>query len=167
VRDYSRIYGLKTVVFRQSCIYGKGQFGIEDQGWIAWFVIATLTGRPVKLYGNGKQVRDVLFVDDLVSAYIKAIENIDVASGKIYNLGGGFENSISILELFGKLKDQHDIEVRWKYDQVRPGDQKIFISDNRDFYNDTGWQPEVGVDRGISELVAWTKENIKQIRSLY
>lgn len=167
VRDYSRIYGLQTVVFRQSCIYGKRQFGIEDQGWVAWFVIATLLGKGIKLYGNGKQVRDVLFVDDLVSAYIKAIENIKKTSGQIYNIGGGVSNSISILELFNQLKNQHSIEVKWQYEKIRPGDQKIFISDNKKFTKHTGWKPRIGVEKGLTELIDWTKDNLKLIQSLY
>ena len=167
VRDYSRIYGLRTVVFRQSCIYGRHQFGIEDQGWIAWFVIAALLKLPVSLYGNGKQVRDVLFVDDLVDLYIKAIENIDVTSGNIYNVGGGTANSISILELFDKLKDQHGLTIRYKNKNVRAGDQKIFISDNGKIRRSIPWKPKVDLDSGVAKLLDWTKENISLIKSLY
>ena len=130
VRDYSRIYTLQTVVFRQSCIYGRHQFGIEDQGWIAWFTIAALLNKPIKLYGNGKQVRDVLFVDDLVDLYYLAITKINKVSGQIYNIGGGQANSISILELFDLLKNNHNLKIHYAKHDIRPGDQKIFISDN-------------------------------------
>ena len=106
VHDYYRIYGLKSVVFRQSCIYGTRQFGVEDQGWIAWFTIATLTGQPITIYGDGKQVRDVLWVDDLVALYGRAIERIDVAAGQIYNVGGGPENTLSLLELVTLIQNE-------------------------------------------------------------
>ena len=96
VRDYSRIYGLRSVVYRQSCIYGTRQFGIEDQGWVAWFIIAAVTGKPITIYGDGKQVRDILFVDDLLDAYDLAVEKIDVVKGQVYNLGGGPQNVMSI-----------------------------------------------------------------------
>ena len=103
VRDYARIYGMRTVVFRQSCIYGWRQFGVEDQGWVAWFTIAAVTGKPVTIYGDGRQVRDLLFVDDLCEAYDAAVERIDRASGQVFNLGGGPENTLSLLELVGQL----------------------------------------------------------------
>lgn len=167
VRDYSRIYGLKTVVFRQSCIYGRHQFGIEDQGWIAWFVIATLLKKPVKLYGNGKQVRDVLFVDDLVDLYYAAIKNINEVSGHIFNIGGGQSNSISILELFDTLKENHGLGVDYTHHELRAGDQKIFISDNNNIHKSIGWKPKVALREGIAELLQWTQENIKLIKTLY
>jgi CDP-paratose 2-epimerase len=106
VRDYGRIYGLRTVVFRQSCIYGPRQFGVEDQGWVAWFVIAAVTGRPMAIYGDGKQVRDLLHVYDLLDAYDLALEKIETASGQVYNLGGGPENTISIWTEFGPLLEK-------------------------------------------------------------
>lgn len=167
VRDYSRIYGLKTVVFRQSCIYGMHQFGIEDQGWIAWFVIATLLKKPIKLYGNGKQVRDVLFVEDLVNLYYIASTNVEKVSGHIYNVGGGRSNSVSILELFDLLEKNHGLKIEYEHKPIRPGDQKIFISDNRKIMKATGWKPVVGLKHGVGELLRWTKENLKLIESLY
>ena len=97
-RDYARIYGLKTIVFRKSCIYGYRQFGIEDQGWLAWFAIRSVLNKPITIYGDGKQVRDVLFIEDLCNAYEKAIESINKTRGQIYNIGGGPENKISILK---------------------------------------------------------------------
>ena len=100
-RDYHRIYGLRTIVFRNSCIYGKRQFGIEDQGWLAWFVIAATLGKPITIFGDGKQVRDVLYVDDLIKAMLAAVRKPSVTAGEIYNLGGGTSNSISIWREFG------------------------------------------------------------------
>ena len=167
VRDYSRIYTLQTVVFRQSCIYGRHQFGIEDQGWIAWFTIAALLNKPIKLYGNGKQVRDVLFVDDLVDLYYLAITKINKVSGQIYNIGGGQANSISILELFDLLKNNHNLKIHYTKHDIRPGDQKIFISDNSKIGRAIGWKPKVGIKKGVSELLMWTRENLKLIESLY
>ena len=104
VRDYARIYGLKTVVFRQSCIYGTRQFGIEDQGWIAWFCVAAMTGQPFTIFGDGKQIRDTLWVGDLVDAYERALERIDAVSGEVFNVGGGPANTLSLHELVAMLE---------------------------------------------------------------
>ncbi len=158
VRDYHRIYGLPTVVFRQSCIYGPRQFGIEDQGWVAWFVIAAVTGRPITIYGDGKQVRDLLHVSDLIRAYDLAIEHIDRAAGQIYNLGGGPANTLSIWAEFGPLLERllgRSIPVT--YDQWRPGDQRVFIADIRKAGRELGWQPQIGVEEGIRGLVEWVR----------
>ena len=106
MRDYHRIYGLRTIVFRQSCVYGPHQFGVEDQGWVAWFLIAALLGKPLTIYGNGKQVRDILYVDDLVEAYDLAIQKVQVTAGEIYNIGGGAKNSISIWKEFGPMVEE-------------------------------------------------------------
>ncbi len=156
VRDYARMYGLNTVVFRQSCIYGTRQFGVEDQGWIAWFTIARLLGRPITIYGDGKQVRDVLWVDDLVDLYQAAIGNMSVASGKVYNAGGGSENVMSLLELIGYLGGDRD-EVR--FDDWRPGDQRCFIADTAKAKRDLGWSPKVSPKEGVAKLAAWAQEN--------
>lgn len=160
VRDYARIYGLRSVVFRQSCIYGLRQFGIEDQGWVAWFVIAAVTGRPITIYGDGKQVRDVLFVDDLLNAYDQAILHIDRAKGQVYNIGGGPQNTISIWREFGPLLEKligRPIPVT--YGEWRPGDQRVFYADIRKAERELGWTPRVGVEEGIRRLVAWVQEN--------
>ncbi|MGH2542635.1 MAG: NAD-dependent epimerase/dehydratase family protein, partial [Ardenticatenaceae bacterium] len=128
-RDYYRIYGLRTVVMRQSTIYGYRQFGIEDQGVWAWFMIAALKGRPITIYGDGKQVRDVLFIDDLLDAYDAAVRHMDRAAGMIYNIGGGPNNTLSIWSEFGPLLEEllgHPIPVR--YADWRPGDQRVYIS---------------------------------------
>jgi CDP-paratose 2-epimerase len=160
VRDYARIYGLPTVVLRQSCIYGPRQFGIEDQGWVAWFIIAAVTGRPITIYGDGKQVRDILNVEDLLNAYDAAIEKIDVTSGKVYNMGGGPENVMSIWAEFGPILERllgNTIEVArgdW-----RPGDQKVFYADIRKAEHELGWKPKIGVEEGIHRLFDWVKGN--------
>lgn len=160
VRDYARIYGLRSVVFRQSCIYGPRQFGIEDQGWVAWFVIAAVTGRPITIYGDGKQVRDVLFVEDLLDAYDQAIAHIDRARGEVYNLGGGPQNTISIWREFGALLEKllgHPIPV--SYGDWRPGDQRVFYADIRKVERELGWRPRIGVEEGIRRLVHWVQEH--------
>ena len=160
VRDYHRIYGLPTVVFRQSCIYGPHQFGIEDQGWVAWFVIAAITGKPITIYGDGKQVRDLLYVDDLLKAYDMAYANIDKTAGKIYNIGGGPENILSVWKQFGPiLEGELGVEIPVAREGWRPGDQRVFISDIHQAYQDFGWKPEVGVEEGIHKLIDWAQAN--------
>jgi len=160
VHDFHRMYDLPTVVFRQSCIYGPHQFGIEDQGWVAWFVIAAVTGRPITIYGDGKQVRDLLYVDDLLDVYDAALEQMDRAAGKIYNIGGGRENSLSIWKEFGPLLEKElgkPIPVTWK--GWRPGDQKIFIADIAKACQDLGWEPRTDPEEGVHKLFDWVREN--------
>lgn len=159
-RDYHRIYGLRTVVMRQSCIYGYRQFGIEDQGWVAWFIIAALKQRPISIYGDGKQVRDVLFIDDLLDAYAAAVTGIDHAAGQIYNVGGGPNNVMAIWREFGPLLESllgREIPVR--YADWRPGDQPVYISDIRKIGDELGWQPKVGVEEGVTRLFNWIRDN--------
>lgn len=166
-RDYFRIYGLKTVVFRQSCIYGPHQYGAEDQGWIAWFVIASLLKNRISIYGNGRQVRDILFIEDLIRAYDLAVEKIDRAQGQVYNLGGGPKNSISIWREFGPiLENKLGKKIEVTYSAWRPGDQRIYISDTRKTKKDFGWQPKVGINEGLERLIAWVKENKKTIKKV-
>jgi CDP-paratose 2-epimerase len=159
-RDYARIYGLRTVVMRQSCIYGPRQFGIEDQGWVAWFVIAAVLGRPITIYGDGKQVRDVLHVDDLLDAYDAVVEKIDIAAGQVYNIGGGPENVMSVWVEFGPILEKllgKKIDVArgdW-----RPGDQKVFYADIRKAGRELGWKPKIGVEQGVERLFKWVQEN--------
>lgn len=167
VRDYARIYDMKTVVLRQSCIYGPHQMGIEDQGWVAWFMIATLFNRPVTIYGNGKQVRDLLYVDDLVSAYEHCIDNIDTVSGEVFNMGGGRDNTLSLLEFLTFLKDDLGMNVDFSYGGVRPGDQPIFISDNAKFMQATGWSPKTATQGGIANLLEWLKAHKEQLQQFY
>lgn len=160
VRDYARIYGLKTVVFRQSCIYGPRQFGVEDQGWAAHFVIAAVMGRPISIYGNGKQVRDMLYVDDLVAAYLSALDRIDTVSGRIYNVGGGPENTLSIWSEFGPLLEElTGKKIAVTYGDWRPGDQPVYISDISKAERELNWKPQVSVADGIKRLVRWVEEN--------
>jgi CDP-paratose 2-epimerase len=160
VRDYARIYGLRTVVLRQSCIYGPRQFGIEDQGWLAWFMIAAVTGRPITIYGDGKQVRDVLHVDDLLDAYDASITRIDNVAGKVYNLGGGAENVISVYtEFFPMLEELLGRNISVARDDWRPGDQRVFYADVRAAMKDLNWQPKIDVETGIKKLFDWVMEN--------
>ena len=164
VRDYARIYGLRSVVFRQSCIYGPRQFGIEDQGWLAWMVIAAVTGRKITIYGDGKQVRDVLHVNDLLSAYDAAVEKIDVAQGQVYNMGGGTRNILAVWAEFGPMLEKllgKQIDVA--RDDWRPGDQRVFYADFRKAQRELGWEPKISLEQGIKMIFEWVKEN----RSLF
>ena len=160
VRDYARIYGLRSVVLRQSCIYGPRQFGVEDQGWLAWFMIAAVTGRPITIYGDGKQVRDVLHVDDLLDAYDAAITRIDDVAGNIYNVGGGAENVISVYaEFFPMLEELLGSKIPVGRDDWRPGDQRVFYADVRAAMNDLNWSPKIDVETGIKKLFDWVIAN--------
>lgn len=160
VRDYARMYEIPSVVFRQSCIYGTRQFGIEDQGWVAWFVIAALLNRTISIYGDGKQVRDLLFITDLLNAYDLAITNIEKTSGHVFNMGGGVDNSISIWKEFQLILEKiiHR-KIEWKEYDWRPGDQKIYISDTSKFEKVTGWKPKIRIEAGIQMLAEWVLEN--------
>lgn len=158
-RDYFRIYALPTVVFRQSCIYGPRQMGIEDQGWMAHFVISAALERRITIYGNGKQVRDVLYVDDLIEAFLKAVDRADEVKGEIFNIGGGFENSLSLLEFIEFLQKRLGKRIDPVFKDSRPGDQKVFISDNRKLKEKLGWRPKVSYQEGVDKLIFWIKEN--------
>lgn len=157
--DYHRIYGLKTVVFRQSCVYGKHQFGIEDQGWVAWFTIAAMQNRPLTIYGNGKQVRDALYADDLADLYLRAFTNMDRVAGRAYNVGGGPKNTLSLIELLARLKGDYGYAPELSYAAIRAGDQPIFVADIRKAKADLGWEPKVGLEEGIEKMHAWIAEN--------
>ncbi len=160
VRDYSRIYGLRSVVLRQSCIYGPRQFGVEDQGWVAWFIIAAVTGKPMSIYGDGKQVRDVLHVFDLNDAYDLAIQNIDDVKGEVFNLGGGPENTMSIWTEFGPMLEKllgKKLPVTWG--DWRPGDQKVFVADIRKAEKILAWKPKYDVEKGVKQLFDWVSAN--------
>lgn len=159
VRDYARIYGLRTVTFRQSCIYGYRQFGIEDQGWVAWFTIQAVLDRPVSIYGDGKQVRDMLFVEDLVDAYQKAIRAIDTTSGKIYNLGGGPRNKMCLHDLIGTLEGLTNRKLQTRYDDWRPGDQPVFVCNVEKAKRDFGWEPRTSPEEGVTMLFEWVSKN--------
>jgi CDP-paratose 2-epimerase len=160
VRDYARIYGLKTVCFRQSCIYGRRQFGVEDQGWVAWFAIATAKKRPISIYGDGKQTRDVLFVDDLVDCYQAAIDRIDRVKGQVFNIGGGPASVMSLHQLIETLETLGGRKIERRYEDWRPGDQKVFVCDVRKAERDLGWTPKTSPDTGVAALHAWVGQNI-------
>ncbi len=155
VVDYARSFGLSTLVFRMSCIYGPRQFGTEDQGWVAHFILRALRGEPITLYGDGMQVRDVLFVDDLVDAFLLAEENITRLSGRAFNMGGGPMNAISLLDLLDRIEELHGERPRLHFDEWRTGDQRYYVSDTRAFERATGWQRRVGAKEGIAQLYRW------------
>lgn len=160
VRDYARMYDLPTVVFRQSCIYGPRQFGIEDQGWVAWFIIAAVMERNITIYGDGKQVRDILHVNDLINAYDLAVEKIDIARGQVYNMGGGPANVMSIwAEFQPKLEALLGKKIEVAHGDWRPGDQRVFYADVSKAQKELGWQPKIGVDEGVNMLFEWVQKN--------
>jgi len=154
VRDYSRIYGIPTVVFRQSCIYGTRQFGVEDQGWVSWFAIAALLGLPLTVYGDGKQVRDLLWIDDLVDVYELAVSRPAAVAGKIYNIGGGPQNTLSVLELLNELRRQFP-GLAPTFSGWRPGDQKIYVSGISRAASELGWSPSTSPATGLRRLLDW------------
>ncbi|MCL4297780.1 MAG: GDP-mannose 4,6-dehydratase [Anaerolineae bacterium] len=155
VLDYARIFGLPTVVFRMSGIYGPHQCGTEDQGWVAHFLIKTIDHQPISIYGDGKQVRDILFVNDLVEAFLLAQKNIAALSGQAFNIGGGPGNTVSLLELIDLIDQIHGQKPRLYFDQWRPGDQRYYVSDITKFQEATGWQPRVSVRAGVEKLYRW------------
>jgi CDP-paratose 2-epimerase len=160
VRDYARVYNLPTVVFRLSCIYGPRQFGTEDQGWIAHFINSAFNRRPITIYGNGKQVRDVLFVEDLVRAFRLAADNIDSVAGQVFNVGGGPSNTISVWAEFGELLAElagRKLEV--SFADWRPGDQLCYVSDIRKVAERLEWRPTTDIKTGIRQLCEWAVEN--------
>jgi len=167
VVDYGRIYNLDTVVLRQSCIYGIHQFGVEDQGWVAHFTISAIYGRPITVYGDGRQVRDVLYIDDLIGLYHIAREKIAAARGKAYNIGGGPENRLSLLELIAFLEKFTGRKINLSYSDWRPGDQKVFVCDIRRAAAELGWKPKVHVHEGIELLAKWVDENRDIFKKLY
>jgi CDP-paratose 2-epimerase len=160
VRDYARIYGLRTVVFRQSCIYGPRQFGVEDQGWLAHFAIATLKGVVPTIYGDGKQVRDVLWVDDLLDAYEAVLHNPNLAAGEVFNIGGGAEFSVAVwAETRDILEAAAGRPLTATFADWRPGDQRIYVSDIRKARSLLGWTPKIGPQEGITKLWRWVEAN--------
>jgi CDP-paratose 2-epimerase len=159
VLDYARIYGMKTIVFRQSCIYGPRQFGMEDQGWLAWFAIRALQRKAVTIYGDGKQVRDVLYVEDLIAAYAAAVERIEITAGRAYNIGGGPGNTLSLNELVEMLNLSFKGKLACSFEDWRPGDQPVFVSNLDKAKADFGWSPRIGVEEGLSRLIGWIKDN--------
>jgi CDP-paratose 2-epimerase len=161
VIDYHRIYGLRTIVFRQSCIYGYRQFGAEDQGWVAWFMIASQLGRPITIYGDGKQVRDILFIEDLLDGYDAAFAAGDAAVGRAFNIGGGPDNVLSLLELLAYIEKRQNRKLPYDFADWRPGDQKVFVSDIRRAKAELGWAPQVNVTKGLELLYDWVSQNME------
>ena len=159
VRDYTRIYGMRTVVFRMSCIYGQRQFGNEDQGWVAHFIISSILGKPLTIYGDGKQIRDILFVDDLINAFMLATKKIEITNGNIYNIGGGYKNTISLLELIEKIEDRLGKKIKYSFNKWRPGDQLVYVSNIKKAYKSFGWDSSINTDEGIDRLFTWISEN--------
>lgn len=155
MQDYAHLYGLKIGVFRMSCIYGTRQMGVEDQGWVAWFTIAAIEGKPITIYGDGKQVRDVLYVEDLVEAY-NAFLCSDRQHG-VYNTGGGATFTLSLLELLALLEEHLGTVCQVSYRDWRPSDQKVYISDIRKLQHELGWTPKISPEEGVSRLVEWVK----------
>lgn len=166
VIDYARIYGLKTVVFRQSCIYGEHQFGIEDQGWIAWFTIAAMRRRKITIFGNGKQVRDALYVGDLVELYEKAFTKMSRISGRAYNVGGGPHNTLSLIECLSQLEKALGTPIPTVRGAIRSGDQPIFVADVRRAKKDIGWTPKTSFEEGFARMYVWMRENKETIASV-
>jgi CDP-paratose 2-epimerase len=160
VRDYARIYGLRTVVFRQSCIYGPRQFGIDGQGWLAWMMMTALEGRRMMVYGDGKQTRDVLYVDDLLDGYDAAVQRIDAVAGQVYNIGGGRHNVLAVWAEFGPMLESligRALEV--EHGPWRPGDQRVFYADIAKARLELNWAPTVDFKDGVRRLFDWVKEH--------
>lgn len=159
VIDYARTYGLPAIVFRMSCIYGPHQFGTEDQGWVAHFLIRGLQGQPITLYGDGRQIRDILYVDDLVDAFQLAQRHMATESGQVFNIGGGPGNTVSLLELLEVITEILGYRPEIRYDEWRPGDQRYYASDIAKFRQATGWAPRVSVAEGMRQLAGWLRES--------
>ncbi len=157
VQDYAHLYGLRTGVFRMSCIYGTRQLGVEDQGWVAWFTIATMLGKPLTIYGDGKQVRDVLFVTDLVELYDRFLKG-SLKHG-IFNTGGGSKNTLSLLQLLGILEKLTGKRSKVSYGDWRPSDQKVFVADISSAREALGWEPKISPEEGVKRLVEFVSAN--------
>ncbi|OQY29566.1 MAG: hypothetical protein B6244_03410 [Candidatus Cloacimonetes bacterium 4572_55] len=157
MQEWGHLYGHKTGVFRMSCIYGTRQFGVEDQGWVAWFTIAALKGLPITIYGDGKQVRDVLFVGDLIELYNQFVES-DLPHG-VFNTGGGSGNTMSLLELLDELEENKGEKIPVKYDDWRPSDQKVYISNIDRLRSQLGWEPKTAPHEGVQRLINWVQAN--------
>lgn len=155
VTEYARTYRLPALVFRMSCIYGPHQYGNEDQGWVAHFAIRAIEGKPIAIYGDGKQVRDLLFIDDLVDAFLLAQQHMNQLAGNAFNIGGGPANTISLLELLDLLAELHEGELSLQFENWRAADQRYYVADTTKFGALTGWKPQVGVHDGVKRLYEW------------
>ncbi|MBP7669032.1 MAG: NAD-dependent epimerase/dehydratase family protein [Candidatus Eisenbacteria bacterium] len=163
MQDFGRLYGFRAGVFRMSCIYGTRQFGMEDQGWVAWFVIAALSGKPITIFGDGKQVRDVLWVEDLLEAYTAFIERDDLGV-EVFNMGGGPAHTLSLLELLEIIRESAGVSPQISFADWRPSDQKVYVSDIRRAQERLGWSPRTTPREGVERLIRWTKENLDRFR---
>lgn len=155
VIDYGRIYGLRTLTFRQSCIYGTRQMGVEDQGWVAWFTIASVLGKPVSIYGDGRQIRDLLWIDDLLELYEVGIAAAERGVGGAFNAGGGAANTLSLVELLAHLERLNGRPLDVRFDAWRPGDQRAFVCDTAKAARALGWRPRTSVAQGLERLHGW------------
>jgi len=155
VLDYARSYGLRTAVFRMSCIYGPHQFGTEDQGWVAHFLIRALRGEPITLYGDGLQVRDILYVEDLVDALLRCQARMQDVAGRAFNIGGGPANTVSLVELLEQIGRLTGRQPSVEHADWRTGDQRYYVSDSAAFAAATGWAPKVGAIEGVRRLHDW------------
>ena len=163
VLDHAECYGMPNVVLRMSCIYGPHQFGNEDQGWVSHFIIAALSGEPLTIYGDGKQLRDVLFVDDVVDAYLAAITRSSSLAGRAFNVGGSPRHTLSLLELVEMLEIICDHELPVRFEPPRHGDQRFYVSDTRAFEAAASWRPKVSPAEGVRALADWLSENHPRI----
>jgi CDP-paratose 2-epimerase len=159
VLDHARTFGLPALVFRMSCIYGPHQFGTEDQGWVAHFLIRARAGQTLTLYGDGRQVRDILYVEDLIRAFCLARQHLPRLAGQAFNIGGGPANAISLLQLLDHLERMEGERPDVQFSDWRPGDQRYYVSDCRKFFAATGWFPQVDVPTGLARLHAWLEES--------
>lgn len=156
---FHKSFGIKSTKARMSCIYGTRQFGNEDQGWVAWFTIATILGKKITIYGDGKQVRDILYITDQNNAFESLAKNINKTNGKSYSLGGGPKNTISLSELLNLINELTGKRSEIIRDNWRIGDQKVYVSDISKIRKEVGWEPAVGVKEGIKNLVEWITKN--------
>lgn len=161
VLDYRRIYGLRSIVFRQSCIYGVRQTGTEDQAWIAWLIRCALADRPITVYGNGKQVRDALYIEDLVDLYFRAIEKEPQLKEFVFNVGGGPGSTLSVLTLLSMLERQFGKPIERRFSDWRPGDQRLYVSDIARSSKCFDWKPLVSLDSGLEKLIGWLRDRAK------
>jgi CDP-paratose 2-epimerase len=159
VLDYARTFRIPAAVFRMSCIYGPHQFGTEDQGWVAHFIIQALRRRPLTLYGDGLQVRDVLFVEDLVDAMMYAHERMESVRGHAFNIGGGPSSTTSLLELIDRLGDLLGTRPTYRIEPWRTADQRYYVSDTGKFHAATGWRPRVTIEQGLERLASWLADS--------
>jgi CDP-paratose 2-epimerase len=159
VLDYAQSFGIPATVFRMSCIYGPHQMGTEDQGWVAHFLIRAIEDKPITIYGDGKQVRDILYVEDLVDAFVRAWSRIGAIAGRAFNIGGGPESTISLGELLAMIESLRGKRPETTYEGWRQGDQRYYVSNTSAFTTETGWRPRVGPRAGIEALHGWLVEN--------